>query len=97
MFSVAYTLCFLFLFTKVFFQNSLHALKKFCVAKRVFIIADFYVVFWFSENFYESYGPVRRKIYNFCTSRYFELGVSAVIGINIVTMACEHYNQPEVG
>jgi len=48
------------------------------------------------DNFYENYGPVRRKIYNISTNKYFELGVSAIIGINIITMALEHYDQPDV-
>ncbi|CAK8686115.1 unnamed protein product [Clavelina lepadiformis] len=47
------------------------------------------------ENYYERYGRVRLALHQFCMNKYFELGVSAVIGINIVTMATEHYNQPK--
>ena len=31
------------------------------------------------------------------TSKYFDLAISAVIGLNVITMAMEFYMMPEVG
>ena len=38
----------------------------------------------------------RRFFHRICTHGYFDLGISAVIVLNVICMAMEHYNQPEV-
>uniref|UniRef100_H2YFL8 Ion transport domain-containing protein n=1 Tax=Ciona savignyi TaxID=51511 RepID=H2YFL8_CIOSA len=52
----------------------------------------------FADNtkYYEEYGPARRALHDVCMNKYFEIGISIVIGINILTMAAEHYKQPKV-
>nr|XP_026690675.1 voltage-dependent T-type calcium channel subunit alpha-1G isoform X3 [Ciona intestinalis] len=49
-----------------------------------------------NTKYYEDYGRTRRALHAFCLNKYFEIGVSIVIGINIFTMAAEHYQQPKV-
>uniref|UniRef100_H2YFL9 Ion transport domain-containing protein n=1 Tax=Ciona savignyi TaxID=51511 RepID=H2YFL9_CIOSA len=44
----------------------------------------------------QEYGPARRALHDVCMNKYFEIGISIVIGINILTMAAEHYKQPKV-
>uniref|UniRef100_F6SKF5 Ion transport domain-containing protein n=1 Tax=Ciona intestinalis TaxID=7719 RepID=F6SKF5_CIOIN len=51
---------------------------------------------WTNTKYYEDYGRTRRALHAFCLNKYFEIGVSIVIGINIFTMAAEHYQQPKV-
>ena len=46
---------------------------------------------------YLDYSPLRLVMYRFVTSKYFDLAISAVIGLNIITMAMEFYMMPEVG
>lgn len=31
-----------------------------------------------------------------CTSHYLDLFITGVIGLNVITMAMEHYQQPKV-
>ncbi len=38
----------------------------------------------------------RRFFHRICTHGYFDLGISAVIFLNVICMAMEHFNQPEV-
>ena len=42
------------------------------------------------------YPVWRRKLHELCVHKGFEIGISSVIGLNILTMAAEHYQQPEV-
>lgn len=46
--------------------------------------------------FYASYGKVRRFLYDVCTNKYFDLAITAVIGLNVLTMALEFHKMPEV-
>ena len=46
---------------------------------------------------YLDYSPVRLVLYRLVTSKYFDLAISAVIGLNIITMAMEFYMMPQVG
>nr|CAB3227403.1 voltage-dependent T-type calcium channel subunit alpha-1G [Phallusia mammillata] len=46
-------------------------------------------------QYYERYSRVRRAIHDFCMNKYFEVAVSLIIGVNILTMATEHYEQPK--
>lgn len=32
-----------------------------------------------------------------CTSHYLDLFITFIIGVNVITMSMEHYNQPKVG
>ena len=45
---------------------------------------------------YLDYSPFRLVLYRFVTSKYFDLAISAVIGLNIITMAMEFYMMPQV-
>ena len=42
------------------------------------------------------YGPTRLVIHKMVTSKYFDLAISAVIGLNVITMAMEFYMMPMV-
>ena len=44
---------------------------------------------------YEEFPPWRRNMFLLVTHDYFDLGIAVVIGINVLCMAMEHYNQPE--
>jgi hypothetical protein len=49
-----------------------------------------------SDIDYEGFPPWRQKIFLLVTHDYFDLAIAVVIGINVLCMAMEHYNQPEV-
>lgn len=44
--------------------------------------------------YYENYSRSRLFIHNVVTSKYFDLAIAAVIGLNVVTMATESYHMP---
>lgn len=46
--------------------------------------------------YYINYSPRRLFIHNVVTSKYFDLAIAAVIGLNVVTMATESYKMPEI-
>ncbi|KAF5282496.1 hypothetical protein FQR65_LT14266 [Abscondita terminalis] len=46
--------------------------------------------------YYINYSPWRLSIHNVVTSKYFDLAIAAVIGLNVVTMATESYRMPEI-
>ncbi|KAF4518090.1 hypothetical protein B566_EDAN007791 [Ephemera danica] len=45
--------------------------------------------------YYASYSNPRRLVHNVVTSKYFDLAIAAVIGLNVVTMAMEFYMMPK--
>ncbi|XP_053550714.1 voltage-dependent T-type calcium channel subunit alpha-1H [Bombina bombina] len=45
--------------------------------------------------YYADYSPTRRYIHTMCTSHYLDLFITFIIGINVITMSMEHYNQPQ--
>ena len=45
---------------------------------------------------YVAFNPLRLVLYRLVTSKYFDLAISAVIGLNIITMAMEFYMMPDV-
>lgn len=47
--------------------------------------------------YYADYSPTRRSIHTLCTSHYLDLFITFIIGVNVITMSMEHYNQPKVG
>ena len=46
--------------------------------------------------YWSSYSKPRLWLHTVVSSKYFDLGIAAVIGVNVVTMAIEHYNMPKV-
>ena len=46
--------------------------------------------------YYIDFGTFRLVIHKLVTSKYFDLGISAVIGLNVITMAMEFYMMPDV-
>ncbi|XP_018494325.1 voltage-dependent T-type calcium channel subunit alpha-1H [Galendromus occidentalis] len=44
--------------------------------------------------YYASYSKTRLFTHNMVTSKYFDLAIAAVIGLNVVTMALEFYQMP---
>ena len=46
--------------------------------------------------YYIHYSPTRMTIHKMVTSKYFDLAISAVIGLNVITMAMEFYMMPRV-
>ena len=46
--------------------------------------------------YYIHYGPMRMTVHKLVTSKYFDLAISAVIGLNVITMAMEFYMMPDV-
>ena len=46
--------------------------------------------------YYMDYSPARLLIHKMVTSKYFDLAISAVIGLNVITMAMEFYMMPMV-
>nr|XP_015838484.1 PREDICTED: voltage-dependent T-type calcium channel subunit alpha-1G isoform X2 [Tribolium castaneum] len=46
--------------------------------------------------YYINYAPWRLFIHNVVTSKYFDLAIAAVIGLNVVTMATESYKMPNI-
>ncbi|XP_045849330.1 voltage-dependent T-type calcium channel subunit alpha-1H isoform X1 [Meles meles] len=45
--------------------------------------------------YYAEYSPTRRSIHSLCTSHYLDLFITFIIGVNVITMSMEHYNQPK--
>ncbi|XP_040295213.1 voltage-dependent T-type calcium channel subunit alpha-1H isoform X3 [Bufo bufo] len=45
--------------------------------------------------YYADYSPTRKYIHSLCTSHYLDLFITFIIGINVITMSMEHYNQPK--
>ncbi|XP_031353487.1 voltage-dependent T-type calcium channel subunit alpha-1G isoform X1 [Photinus pyralis] len=46
--------------------------------------------------YYINYSPWRLFIHSVVTSKYFDLAIAAVIGLNVVTMATESYRMPDI-
>ncbi|XP_048026079.1 voltage-dependent T-type calcium channel subunit alpha-1G isoform X10 [Megalobrama amblycephala] len=49
-----------------------------------------------SKPYYSDYSPTRLLIHKMCTSHYLDLFITIVIGLNVITMSMEHYQQPKV-
>ncbi|KAJ6650995.1 hypothetical protein lerEdw1_001204, partial [Lerista edwardsae] len=45
--------------------------------------------------YYADYSPTRRYIHTLCTSHYLDLFITFIIGVNVITMSMEHFNQPK--
>ncbi|XP_061564981.1 voltage-dependent T-type calcium channel subunit alpha-1G isoform X4 [Cololabis saira] len=48
-----------------------------------------------SKPYYSDYSPTRLLIHKLCTSHYLDLFITIVIGLNVITMSMEHYEQPQ--
>ncbi|XP_071318079.1 voltage-dependent T-type calcium channel subunit alpha-1G [Trachinotus anak] len=48
-----------------------------------------------SKPYFSDYSPTRRLIHTMCTSHYLDLFITIVIGLNVITMSMEHYQQPK--
>ena len=48
------------------------------------------------KPYWLEYKPFRLQTHKFVTSKYFDLAISAIIGINVITMAMEFYMMPKV-
>jgi voltage-dependent calcium channel T type alpha-1G len=46
--------------------------------------------------YYAHFSPWRRRLHDICSSKYFDLIIAAVIGLNVVTMSLEFYLMPPV-
>lgn len=55
-----------------------------------------FVVELLKPPYWSSYSKPRLWLHTVVSSKYFDLGIAAVIGVNVVTMAIEHYNMPKV-
>jgi len=47
-------------------------------------------------QYWSTYSRPRLALHTVTSSKYFDLAISAVIGINVVTMAMEYYMMPQV-
>ncbi|MCP9265401.1 Voltage-dependent T-type calcium channel subunit alpha-1I [Dirofilaria immitis] len=47
-----------------------------------------------SQPYWHNYGPTRLFLNNVVTSKYFDLAIAAVIGVNVISMAMEFYMMP---
>ncbi|XP_006873912.1 PREDICTED: voltage-dependent T-type calcium channel subunit alpha-1H [Chrysochloris asiatica] len=45
--------------------------------------------------YYADYSPARRTVHSLCTSHYLDLFITFIIGVNVITMSMEHYDQPK--
>lgn len=46
--------------------------------------------------YYANYSTTRRLIHDMCNSKYFDLVIAGVIGLNVVSMSLEFYMMPPV-
>ena len=56
----------------------------------------FLILEMMERPYYMDYSPARLVIHKMVTSKYFDLAISAVIGLNVITMAMEFYMMPVV-
>ncbi|XP_036383551.1 voltage-dependent T-type calcium channel subunit alpha-1G isoform X6 [Megalops cyprinoides] len=48
------------------------------------------------KPYYSDYSPTRLLIHKMCTSHYLDLFITVVIGLNVITMSMEHYQQSKM-
>ncbi|XP_028442756.1 voltage-dependent T-type calcium channel subunit alpha-1H-like isoform X2 [Perca flavescens] len=44
--------------------------------------------------YYTYYSPIRRSIHTFCTSKFLDLFMAAIIFLSVLMMSFQHYDQP---
>ncbi|XP_036072935.1 voltage-dependent T-type calcium channel subunit alpha-1G isoform X4 [Oryzias melastigma] len=47
------------------------------------------------KPYYSDYSSTRLLIHKMCNSHYLDLVITIVIGLNVITMSMEHYEQPQ--
>lgn len=60
------------------------------------VLKFFSILEMLERPYYMDYSPARLVIHKMVTSKYFDLAISAVIGLNVITMAMEFYMMPVV-
>lgn len=45
--------------------------------------------------YYTYYSKIRLFIHRLVTGKYFDVAISGVIGLNVITMSLEHYQMPQ--
>lgn len=80
-------------------------LKKLEIVNKIFLNRNFVNFF---NNFkillkelkeipyYANYSGTRMLLHDICSSKYFDLIIAAVIGLNVVSMSLEFYMMPPV-
>lgn len=73
-------------------------LQNFCVGSQFFNILCLYLFYLELQQcpYWSRYGRPRLLIYTVINSKYFDLAIAGVIGLNVVTMAMEYYMMPVV-
>ena len=79
---------------------SRRALIPLAIFSVFFLKVHLSIIVAFSEMletpYYIHYSPSRMIVHKMVTSKYFDLAISAVIGLNVITMAMEFYMMPRV-
>lgn len=65
-----------------------NSISEYCKHNNKSITNEIATVYW------HDYGPKRMYVHNIVTSKYFDLAIAAVIGINVISMAMEFYMMP---
>ena len=63
--------------------------------QKYFIKANLFFIELLEKPYWTDYKPFRLSVHNLVTSKYFDLAISAVIGLNVITMAMEYYMMPQ--
>ena len=84
---VLYSLLFLLLIAMKFISRALKRAKKIEERRKRMMERPYYIDF----------GTFRLVTHKLVSSKYFDLAISAVIGLNVITMAMEFYMMPQVG
>lgn len=63
---------------------------------RTFIRFFVIIIEMHEPPYYRDYSSARLLVHSVVTSKYFDLAIAAVIGLNVVTMALEFYMMPKV-
>ena len=46
--------------------------------------------------FHAHYSPCRKSLYQFCMNKYFDIAITMIIALNVLTMSIEFYRMPAV-
>lgn len=92
-----------------FMLHYINKILRFCNALMLLQIYKYYVNFSYVKAnilfcftgmhqppYYTNYSRSRLLVHNVVTSKYFDLAIAAVIGLNVITMAMEFYMMPKV-
>lgn len=48
------------------------------------------------SSYFSSFSPWRIQIHHICTNKYFELSITILVILNVLTMSLEYYRMPHV-